>query len=114
MIKTYGVGMFIVTANLLSTGQPVYWCQQSKWVDQVYDAQVFSTKDEASTVTTVALAHENVVCDPFVAKISNTEGGITLAGQKLTIRQHGAENMLRSIGLLEQLEPNEGEQNVSV
>ena len=100
--------MFIVTANLLSTGQPVYWGEQSKWVDRVLDAQLFASKNEASTVTAAALAHEDIVCDPFVAKASNIEGDIKLAGQKLTIRQHGADNMLRSIGLLEQLEPNEG------
>ena len=100
--------MFIVTANLLSTGEPVYWCESAQWTSSPTDATVFAAKDEAVAVTAARLEYEHLVCDPFVAKLENTPDSIRLLGQKLTIRQQGGESMLRSIGLLDRLEPQEG------
>ena len=91
--------MFVVTANRLLDGVPVYHGRDGSWTTDLNLVRLFEEKAAAAEVVELAKGQEALVCDPFSTKAEIKEGQLHFKGTKFRIRSQGPEVMLDSIGL---------------
>ena len=88
----------VITAARTSDGVPVYFDPQGTWSTRLNDAQTFDTEDEAAGALGTARTQEELVCDPALFKVKETDGKIQSMNTKSRLRLEGAERLLERLG----------------
>ncbi len=89
---------FIVTANALLDGSPRYLIDEARWAETLKEARIYPTKQEAESHRDGARDQEDLICDPFVAKVTLQDGVAHPIGQRYEIRSAGASAVLDRLG----------------
>jgi hypothetical protein len=92
--RTFGTH-FVVTANLLADGAPVYLRDDRTWSRALTDAA--ATDDAATRDAWLALANaaEDIVCDPYVIKVELGPQGPIATTARERIRAEGPTTPIR-------------------
>ena len=91
--------MYVVTANRVLDGIPVYIDNNGHWVTDPNRSKLFEEKTDAAKAVESAKYDEQIVCDPLSTRADMIDGKIQFKGTKFTIRSDGPNVMLASIGL---------------
>lgn len=82
-------GPVVITANRLWDGAVVYRTADNTWTNDLDDAAIVTSSDEADRLLASALADEHQVVGAYAAPMTEESGALTPANLRERIRRNG-------------------------
>ena len=89
---------YVISASLVSTGQPVYLDDTGTWGPRLKNARIYESISSTDSILSETKTMEALVCDPFILKVEVDHGLVSASGLKWTIRASGEAAILTTLG----------------
>lgn len=81
--------VFVLTANRLRDGRPVYLAAERRWSETLGDAETTAASADLDAALAWSKTEERDVCDPYVMKAALLDGRAAPASTREQIRARG-------------------------
>jgi hypothetical protein len=89
---------YVISASLVSTGQPVYLDDTGTWGPRLENARIYESISATDTTLSETKTMESLVCDPFILKVEVDHDLVSASDLKWRIRAGGETAILATLG----------------